>query len=87
MPGEFRLLLILVSLCTLCTLDYYLVCISFCSIIAECCLPAGPVVSLLTGSRKLPLYILLLCEFIGNVRCAGGGGWGDGGLFGGTSPR
>lgn len=74
------LLVIPILLCTLCTVDYYLVCISFCSVIAKCCLPAGPVVSLLTGSRKLPIYILLLCEFIGDVLCTVG-------LCGGISPR
>lgn len=37
-------------------------------------------VSLLTGSRKLPIYILLLCEFIGDVLCTGG-------LCDGISPK
>lgn len=55
----------------LCKTDNYLVCISFCSLMAVCCLPALPVVSLLTGNRKLPIYILLLCEFIGDVPCEG----------------
>lgn len=37
-------------------------------------------VSLWTGSRKLPIYILLLCEFIGEVLCTVG-------LFGAILPK
>lgn len=66
LPSCCRLHYLQIQPCTLlCIIDS--LCISLCSLTTTYCLLAAPVVALLTGNRKLPIYISLRHDFIVDV--------------------